>query len=241
MPIKRYAPKYKKLNRLKRAFWREKGAKIKRFKKQKWGSIKRFYYPRKYKFFNQDKSAYPVNRDFEDEKSVRLKKTYKFLLLDKQRLQLYYGAGRLKYYQLKSLVQEALRLSKKSQVSAAKSALSLVENRLQNLLYRLGYVSSLMEARRLINAGHIQISDNISKNCSYNLKKLDTIKLNPVKSHQIISNYLKQNTLLFYFRHKRLRRKFLYKKLSSFNNSIISNNSYNFYESLNTRIKSLKN
>nr|AHX24943.1 30S ribosomal protein S4 [Nannochloropsis oceanica] len=240
MSIKRYTPKYKKLNRLRQAFWREKGAKIKRFKKQKWGSIKRFYYPRKYKFFNQDKSAYPVNRDFEDEKSVRLKKTYKFLLLNKQRLQLYYGAGRLKYYQLKSLAQESLRLSKVPQVSPAKSALSLLENRLQNLLYRLGYVSSLMEARRLINAGHVQISDNISKNCAYNLKKLDTIKLDPVKSHEIMSNYLKHNTLLFFFRHKRLRRKLLYKKLSSFNNSIISNNSYNFYASLNIKIKSLK-
>lgn len=241
MSIKRYTPKYKKLNRLRQAFWREKGAKIKRFKKQKWDSIKKFYYPRKYRFFNQDKSAYPVNRDFEDEKSVRLKKTYKFLLLNKQRLQLYYGAGRLKYYQLKSLAQEALRLSKKAQVSPAKSMLSLVENRLQNLLYRLGYVSSLMEARRLINAGHIQISDNISKNCSYNLKKFDILKLDPVKSHEIMSNYLKQNMLLFYFRHKRLRRKFLFKKSSSFNNSIILNNSYNFYDSLKMKTKALKN
>ena len=37
MSIKRYTPKYKKLNRLRQAFWREKGAKIKRFKKQKLG------------------------------------------------------------------------------------------------------------------------------------------------------------------------------------------------------------
>lgn len=241
MSIKRYTPKYKKLNRLRQAFWLEKGAKIKRFQKQKWEGLKKFYYPRKYRFYNQDKSAYPVSKDFEDEKSIRLKKTYKFLLLDKQRLQLYYGAGRLKYYQLKTLTKEAFRLSKKTHVSPAKTMLSLVENRLQNLLYRLGFVSSLMEARRFIHSGHIQISDNLTKNCSYNLKKFDTIKLDPIKSHEILSRYLKQNVLVFYFRHKRLRRKFLYKKAHSFTKSVVLNNSYNFYDSLKARIKAFKN
>jgi hypothetical protein len=131
-------------------------------------------------------------------------------------------------------------LSKKTQVSPAKTMLSLVENRLQNLLYRLGFVSSLMEARRFIHSGHIKISDNLTKNCSYNLKKFDTIKLDPIKSHEILSRYLKQNVLVFYFRHKRLRRKFLYKKAHSFTKSVVLNNSYNFYDSLKARIKAFK-
>lgn len=241
MAIKRYTPKYKKLNRLKQAFWLEKGAKINKFQKQKWEGLKKFYFPRKYKFYNQDKSAYPVSWDFEDEKSIRLKKTYKFLLLDKQRLQLYYGAGRLKYYQLKRLAREALRLSKNTRVSPAKNMLALVENKLQNLLYHLGFVSSLMEARRFINSGHIKISNNWVKNCSYGLKKFDIIKPDPIKSHEIISKYLKHNMLVFYFRHKRYRRKFLHKKEYSFNKSVVLNNSYNFYNSFKTKITVLEN
>ena len=240
MSIKRYAPKFKKLNRLKKAFWREKGLKIVRFEKQKWDNIKNFYYSRKYRFFNQDKSAYPLNRSYEDEKLIRLKKIYKFLLLDKQRLQLYYGGGRLKYYQLKNLTREALRLGTRSDVSPARSMLSLVENRLQNLLYRLGYASSLMEARRLIKSGHIEISGLVSRNCSFDLKKFDIVQLDPIKSHEIISGCLKRTILFFYFRHKKSRKKFLYKKVSSFSSSVIVNNSYDFYSNLKNGIKVLQ-
>lgn len=229
MAIKRYTPKYKKLHRLRQAFWLEKGPKIKKFKKQKWENLKEFYYPKRYRFYNQDKSAYPVSWGFEDEKSIRLKKTYKFLLLDKQRLQLYYGAGRLKHYQLKSLVSKAQCLGKKDVVSPARRMLFLVENRLQNLLYRLGFVSSLMEARRFVQSGHIKISGDVIKNCAYLLKKFDILKLDPAKSYEIIARYLKQNILVFYFKRRKLRRRAIYKRRQTFVASAVSINSYNVY------------
>jgi ribosomal protein S4 len=181
MAIKRYTPKYKKLNRLRQAFWFEKKGKIKSFKKQKWSGLKRFYYPRKYQFYNQDKSAYSLSKDIEDEKSIRIKKTYKFLLMDKQRVQLFYGGGRLRHYQFKMLVKEALRRSVTTGATPAKAMLSLMENRTQTLLYRLGFVSSLMEARRFIHSGHLEISNQIIKNCSYELKQLDLLRFDPAK------------------------------------------------------------
>lgn len=241
MAIKRYTPKYKKLNKLRQAFWFEKKGKIKKFRKQKWSGIKRFYYPKRYKFLNQDKSAYSLSKTFDDEKSIRMKKTYKFLLRDKQKLQLFYGAGRLRNYQLRQLTHEAMRISQNTSTSPAKVMLSLMENRTQNLLYRLGFVSSLMEARRFINSDHIQVSNEVVKNCVYTLKKLDSLKVDPARLHEIVAHYLKQNALVFYFKQKKLRRKFLFRKQQAFANSIILNNTFNLYGNFKATVFALKN
>ena len=241
MAIKRYTPKYKKLNKLRQAFWFEKRGKIKKFRKQKWLGIKRFYYPKRYKSFNQDKSAYFLSHNFDDEKSIRMKKTYKFLLRDKQKLQLFYGAGRLRTYQLRQLTKEAMRISQNAAVNPAKVMLSLMENRTQNLLYRLGFASSLMEARRFIHSGHIQISNEVVKNCVYTLGKSDFLKVDPTRLHEIVAHYLKQNALVFHFKQKKLRRKFLFQKQQAFANSIILNNTFNMYDNFKATILALKN
>lgn len=241
MAIKRYTPKYKKLNKLKQAFWFEKKGKIKKFRKQKWSGIKRFYYPKRYKFFNQDKSAYSLSKTLDDEKSIRMKKTYKFLLLDKQKLQLFYGAGRLRTYQLRHLTDEAIRISQNTATSPAKVMLSLMENRTQNLLYRLGFVSSLMEARRFIHSDHIQVSNEIVKNCTYTLKKLDSLKVDPARLHEIVAHYLKQTALVFYFKQKKLRRKILSRKQQAFSNSVVLNNTFNLYGNFKATVFALKN
>lgn len=241
MAIKRYTPKYKKLNKLKQAFWFEKKGKIKKFRKQKWSGIKRFYYPKRYKFFNQDKSAYSLSKTLDDEKSIRMKKTYKFLLMDKQKLQLFYGAGRLRTYQLRHLTDKAIRISQNTATSPAKVMLSLMENRTQNLLYRLGFVSSLMEARRFIHSDHIQVSNEIVKNCTYTLKKLDSLKVDPARLHEIVAHYLKQTALVFYFKQKKLRRKILSRKQQAFSNSVVLNNTFNLYGNFKATVFALKN
>ena len=241
MAIKRYTPKYKKLNKLKQAFWFEKKGKIKNFKKQKWAGIKRFYYPRRYKFFNQDKSAYSLSKTLDDEKSIRMKKTYKFLLRDKQKLQLFYGAGRLRTYQLRELANHAIRKSQTATTSSAKVMLSIMENRTQNLLYRLGFLSSLMAARRFIHSDHIQISNEIVNNCSYTLKKLDSLKVDPARLHEIVAHYLKHTALVFYFKQKKLRRKSLFRKQQAFSNSVIGNHAFHLYANFKASVFALQN
>ena len=49
MVLKRYASKYKKLARFKQPLWLEKRGKIKKFKREKWGGAKRFYFPKRRK------------------------------------------------------------------------------------------------------------------------------------------------------------------------------------------------
>ena len=114
MVLKRYASKYKKLARFKQPLWLEKRGKIKKFKREKWGGAKRFYFPkrRKEEFLNQDLSSLSTGDHFDHETILRLKKTYKFLLQDKQRFQFYFGAGRLRFYQLKKVARQAIRTAK---------------------------------------------------------------------------------------------------------------------------------
>lgn len=238
MAIKRYAPKYKKLKRFKHALFFENGLKINGFRKQKWEDIKRSYFPRKYKFYDQDRSAYIGSRDFEEDRSIRLKKVYKFFLIDKQRFQSYYGGGRIRHYQIKALARKAFRLTSNTNKTPVKSALSLLENRLPNLLYHLRFAPSLMDARYMVLSNRFKVSGEPVENCSHLLKKSDVLTIDPLGLTEIIGRYLLQTNLLFYFRSKQRRRKLLLNREKTFLTSTILNNSPRYFESFKVRLKS---
>ena len=239
MAIKRYTPKYKKLSRFRQALWFENALKIKSFRKQKWEDIKKYYFPRRYKFFDQDKSAY-FGSKFEDERLMRLKKVYKFLLIDKQRFQRYYGAGRHKHYQVKTLARKAFRMAKNTNNTPVRSATSLLENRLQTLLYHIRFAESLMDARRLIRSSRFKVSGELIENCSHIIKKSDIISVDPLRLTDIVARYLLKTNTLYYFRAKRRRRKLIFRKKLTFNRSVILNNSSRFYDSFRAQIEQLK-
>lgn len=245
MPIKRYAPKYKKLKRFKHPLNYENALKINGFLKQKWDDHKKSYFPRKYKFYNQDKSAYLGSKNFEENRSTRLKKVYKFLLIDKQRFQRYYGGGRIRHYQIKALARKAFRLTKNTKLTPVKSALSLLENRLQTILYHLRLAPSLMDARHMILSDRLKVSGELVDNCSKILKKSDLVSMDPVRLTDIIRNYLLQTNLLYYFRSKQRRRRLLFKKRKTFLTSVVLNNSSLYYKSykglVNYRLYKFKN
>ena len=238
MAIKRYSPKFKKLKRFKHALCFENALKINGFLKQKWEDKKKSYFPYKYRFYDQDRSAYMGSKDFDEERSIRLKKVYKFLLIDKQRFQRYYGGGRIRHYQIKSLARKSFRLTKNTNSTPVKSALSLLENRLQTLLYHLRFAPSLMDARHMILSKRFKVSGELVDNCSQLLKKSDIISIDPVGLTDIIGGYLLQTNLLYYFRSKRYRRKLLFKKLKTFLSSLVLNNSTRYYESYRIRLNS---
>lgn len=216
-------PKYKKLAKFRQPLWLEKSGKIKKFNRQKWELKKKAYFPRKYKFFNQDVTACNVGKNFDDEKFVRLKKTYKFLLQDKQRLQLYYGGGHLRYYLLKKMARKAFNISNTKKVSTGKIMLNLLESRVQNNLYRLGYVSSLMQARRLINCEHLKINNRIIKNTNILLNKFDTVVVDPAILSHLAGRYLRSSFPFFFFRYKIRCKDLILKKNNIFFQSHLSN------------------
>lgn len=235
MAIKRYAPKYTKLKRFKHALFLENSIKINGFRKQKWENVKRFYFFRKYKFYNQDKSSYIGSRNFDEDRSVRLKKVYKFLLIDKQKFQRYYGGGRIRHYQLAALARKSFSLASNTKMTPAKSALSLLENRLPNLLYHLRFAPSLMDARHMVLSNRFKVSGELVDNCSQLLKKSDVLTIDPLGLPDMLGRYLLQTNLLFYFRSKRRRRHFLVKREKTFLSSSVLNNCPRYFESLKVR------
>lgn len=225
MSIKRYNPLYKKLVRFRQPLWLENRRKVKKFNRQKWELLKKNYFVNKFKFFNQDAATYNLGKSFHDDKVLRLKKTHKYLLQDKQRLQFYFGRGRLKYFQLKLLSKKALKLSKNKDIFAASMLLYLLDNRLYNLFYRLGFVFSSMQAKKIINCDHVRVNNNSVICPTYVLKKYDMVRIDPAWVPFTKLFYLRYNFPFFYLKHKRWSCNIVSKKKLCFSNSFLINSS----------------
>ncbi|NLX62413.1 MAG: 30S ribosomal protein S4 [Tissierellia bacterium] len=91
-------------------------------------------------------------------------------LLEKQRLRAYYGVMER---QFERYVEEA----KKSQELTGHALVKILETRLDNLVYRLGFASSIRQARQMVVHGHILVNGKKIDIPSYRVKVGDTISL----------------------------------------------------------------
>ena len=212
MSIKRYTPKYKILSKLKQPLWLEKKGKIKKFSRQKWSGKDRIYFSRKLKIYDQDLSTCVVGNDFDNDKSMRLRGSYKYVLQDKQAFQLYYGSRRFRFYQLKFFARVARELSKQKKITPAKAYFHMMENRVDVCLYRLDFVFSLMQARSLLSSGRVKLVGYPIKNSSFSLTSGDLIRIDDAKLTEILGRYIRSNHPFFYFRKRTLRLSSLHKK-----------------------------
>lgn len=64
--------------------------------------------------------------------------------------------------------------------------LKLLECRLDNVVYRLGFASSRKEARQLVNHGHLLVNGRKTDVASYTVKAGDIVEVRP-KSREIVS------------------------------------------------------
>jgi small subunit ribosomal protein S4 len=104
-------------------------------------------------------------------------------LAEKQKLKNWYG---LSERQFKKYVRESLRAK-----DATASLLSRLESRLDNIVFRLGLVSSRKLARQLVNHGFFLVNNKSSWAPSRALKKGDQIKLKPEKTKKkILASFL---------------------------------------------------
>ena len=241
MAIKRYTPKYKILAKLKQALWLNKRSKIKKFKKQKWDGKARLYFPRKPKTYDQDSSTYITANDFDSDRATRLTKTYKYLLQDKQAFQLYYGGRRLKQYQLKRSAYFSKKVSQKKKISAGKMFFHSMENRLEVGLYRIGFFNSLMQVRKLLASQRIKVDNNLVKNFGFHMKCGNLVKIDRLKSIEILARYLKFNVPFFYFRKKELRKLFLFEKKEFVQNNILRRETVTYLDFLKTSLTHVTN
>ena len=91
-------------------------------------------------------------------------------LLEKQRLRSYYGVmeGQFVKYVLKAM---------KSPELTGTALVKSLETRLDNLTYRMGFASSIRQARQMVVHGHILLNDKKINIPSYAVKIGDTLTL----------------------------------------------------------------
>ena len=95
---------------------------------------------------------------------------YGLQLREKQKAKRFYG---LQETQFRNLFDKAAR---KSGITG-ENLLILLETRLDNVVFRLGFASSRKEARQLVNHGHFQVNGKKVNIPSYTVKPGDVIKV----------------------------------------------------------------
>lgn len=115
--------------------------------------------------------------------------TYGQQLLEKQRLRAYYGVLEK---QFEKYVDQAL----KSQDVSGDALIKILECRLDNMVYRIGFGTSIRAARQIVNHGHITVNGKKVDRPSYMVSVGDIIELKEKsRSKQIFSDNLKASEL----------------------------------------------
>lgn len=113
---------------------------------------------------------------------------YRVLLEEKQKLKLWYN---LRDYQLKNYVKKALE--KRGKVKdVSEYLLSLLELRLDNTIFRLGFASSRAQARQLVSHGFFLVNSQKVNIPSFSLKVNDTISIKKEKLNKKIITEIKE-------------------------------------------------
>ncbi|NLL31401.1 MAG: 30S ribosomal protein S4 [Clostridiales bacterium] len=76
-------------------------------------------------------------------------------LLEKQRLRAYYGVLEK---QFNGYVNKAMKEAKKHNITPSEYLLNTLERRLDNLVYRSGFASSIRQARQMVSHGHFLVN-----------------------------------------------------------------------------------
>ena len=203
---KRYKPLYKKFLRLRVNPLSNNNNKFLKFKIQTYKQVKKLVTTKKFKkkkweqFINLLKKKIKFYQrlkphTFYSHKTSKFaspgnsfKRKFRNDLLAKKTFNYMYG-GLLKKY-LKKRMSEIYQA--KNQKDHSRLFIEFFESRLDAVLYRSRFSSSIKNARQLITHKHIKVNNKIEKNKSYILKQGDLISVN-LKSRNIIKkNFKKQ-------------------------------------------------
>ncbi|PIR70362.1 MAG: 30S ribosomal protein S4 [Candidatus Niyogibacteria bacterium CG10_big_fil_rev_8_21_14_0_10_42_19] len=94
-------------------------------------------------------------------------------LREKQILKFLYG---LREKQFRNYVLKAIATKEKNSID---ELLALLESRLDNVVYRLGFAGSRSSARQIVLHGHIQVNDRRVNIPSYHVRTGDKIRIRP--------------------------------------------------------------
>ncbi|MDH3004444.1 MAG: 30S ribosomal protein S4 [Candidatus Shikimatogenerans sp. JK-2022] len=137
------------------------------------------------KYFKKRK--YPPGQHGLIRKRISKKSNYSIQLLEKQKLKYLYGI-------LEKQLKRIFNIVYKKKGITGNLLLEMCERRLDNVIYRVGYVNTRNSARQLITHKHIKINDKIINIPSYQIKIGDIISLNKkIKKNINIINSLNIN------------------------------------------------
>ncbi|MBC8589413.1 30S ribosomal protein S4 [Paratissierella segnis] len=91
-------------------------------------------------------------------------------LLEKQRLRSYYGVMEKQFVKY-------VRIAKKSNDQTGHALVKILERRLDNLVYRMGFATSIRQARQMVVHGHFLVNEKKIDIPSYIIEVGDTITL----------------------------------------------------------------
>ena len=111
-------------------------------------------------------------------------------LKEKQKLKNWYNLGER---QFKNYVKKILEKRGRAG-NATSSLIKILENRLDNIVFRLGFADSRPRAQQLVSHGHFSVNGRPIKVPSYSAKKGDVILIKEQKAKKIVFQNLK-NTL----------------------------------------------
>ncbi len=116
-------------------------------------------------------------------------------LREKQKLRRWYNLDETQFRKYAKKI-----LNKKHKIEdAAASLIKILESRLDNVVFRLGFASSRDQARQIVNHSHFLVNNKAVNIPSFLVKKGDKISLNPVSSKKNIfknlKNLLKKHSL----------------------------------------------
>ncbi len=108
-------------------------------------------------------------------------------LLEKQKAKWFYGIleKQFRTYYVKSL---------KSQKETGVALQEILESRLDNAIFRLGFASSRAQARQWINHGHFQVNGKKVDIPSYQIRVGDIVTLAPRAHKKKIQEYITENS-----------------------------------------------
>lgn len=109
---------------------------------------------------------------------------YGVQLLEKQRLRTYYGVLEKQFVRY---VDKAM----KSKEQTGTMLLNLLEKRLDNMAYRMGFASSIRQARQLVSHGHLLVNGKKIDIPSYGLSVGDVVELREKsrKTEMFVENF----------------------------------------------------
>ena len=149
-----------------------------KFKKKKWEKLifhlKRSMYRSKYHF-----RAYDLYKRNLPKYYNPFKRKHKNILENKKRISLFYGNLLTSYLkkQVNLVIKNRIKLIKNF-INTSNFFLSLLEKRLDVILYRAHFARSLRNAQQLILHKHIRVNGLIITNKSFTLKQGDIIEIN---------------------------------------------------------------